>query len=101
MAVSLTQRWRACGATRRSLLVAGSLFCLPVPALAQSDGTAVDLAIRGTIDPGDRLILPEPSYVAYLPAVIFAGGDVRTISTSASVACSCRSNPISSSPATA
>ncbi|MFM7782868.1 MAG: aminotransferase class I/II-fold pyridoxal phosphate-dependent enzyme, partial [Candidatus Limnocylindrus sp.] len=27
---------------------------------------AVDLAIRGTINPGDRIILPEPSYVAYL-----------------------------------
>ena len=26
---------------------------------------AVDLAIRGTINPGDILILPEPSYVAY------------------------------------
>ena len=31
---------------------------------------AVDLAIRGTINPGDELILPEPSYVAYLPAEI-------------------------------
>ena len=37
----------ASGATRRSLLVAGSLFCLPVPALAQSDGTAVDLHSHG------------------------------------------------------
>lgn len=44
---------------------------------------AVDLAIRGTINPGDALILPEPSYVAYLPAVIFAGGQVRSIPTSA------------------
>ena len=45
---------------------------------------AVDLAIRGTINPGEILILPEPSYVAYLPAVIFAGGEVRSIPTSAS-----------------
>lgn len=44
---------------------------------------AVDLAIRGTIDPGDALILPEPSYVAYLPAVVFAGGVVRSIPTRA------------------
>ena len=37
----------ASGATRRSLLVAGSLVCLPVPALAQSDGAAVDLHSHG------------------------------------------------------
>jgi aminotransferase len=44
---------------------------------------AVDLAIRGTINPGDELILPEPSYVAYLPAVVFAGGVALPISTRA------------------
>ena len=31
------------GVTRRKLLAAGSLFCLPVPAFAQTNGTAVDL----------------------------------------------------------
>ncbi len=35
---------------------------------------AVDLALRATIDPGDEVILHEPSYVAYVPAVVFAGG---------------------------
>ncbi len=44
---------------------------------------AVDLAIRGTINPGDELILPEPSYVAYLPAVVFAGGVALPIPTRA------------------
>jgi aminotransferase len=42
---------------------------------------AVDLALRATCDPGDEVILHEPSYVAYAPAVIFAGGDVRFVST--------------------
>ena len=31
------------GVTRRAVLAASPLFCLPVPALAQTDGTAVDL----------------------------------------------------------
>ena len=35
---------------------------------------ALDVSIRATIDPGDEVILHEPSYVSYRPAVIFAGG---------------------------
>jgi aminotransferase len=35
---------------------------------------AVDLALRATCDPGDEVVLHEPSYVAYVPAVVFAGG---------------------------
>jgi aminotransferase len=35
---------------------------------------AVDLALRATCDPGDEVILHEPSYVAYVPAIVFAGG---------------------------
>jgi aminotransferase len=42
---------------------------------------AVDLAMRATIDPGDEVILHEPSFVAYVPAVVFAGGTVRSIAT--------------------
>ncbi|HET7031321.1 MAG TPA: aminotransferase class I/II-fold pyridoxal phosphate-dependent enzyme [Candidatus Limnocylindrales bacterium] len=42
---------------------------------------AVDLALRATCDPGDEVILHEPSYVAYVPAVVFAGGVVRHVST--------------------
>ena len=42
---------------------------------------AVDLALRATIDPGDEVILHEPSYVAYVPAVVFAGGTVRHVAT--------------------
>ena len=42
---------------------------------------AVDLALRATCDPGDEVILHEPSYVAYAPAIIFAGGVVRHVPT--------------------
>ena len=42
---------------------------------------AVDLALRATCDPGDEVILHEPSYVAYVPAVVFAGGVVRHVAT--------------------
>ncbi len=42
---------------------------------------AVDLALRATCAPGDEVILHEPSYVAYEPAVIFAGGVVRHVAT--------------------
>jgi aminotransferase len=42
---------------------------------------AVDLALRATCDPGDEVILHEPSYVAYEPAIVFAGGSVRHVAT--------------------
>ena len=42
---------------------------------------AVDLALRATCDPGDEVILHEPSYVSYVPAVIFAGGVVHHVAT--------------------
>jgi aminotransferase len=42
---------------------------------------AVDLALRATCDPGDEVVLHEPSYVAYVPAITFAHGVVRFVST--------------------
>ena len=42
---------------------------------------AVDLALRATCDPGDEVILHEPSYVAYVPAILFAGGSVVRVPT--------------------
>jgi aminotransferase len=38
---------------------------------------AVDLALRAACDEGDEVILHEPCYVAYVPAIVFAGG--RTV----------------------
>ena len=35
---------------------------------------AVAAAMAAIVDPGDEVILHEPSYVAYLPAILFNGG---------------------------
>lgn len=34
----------------------------------------IDLAMRALVAPGDEVLIPEPSYVSYAPAVTFAGG---------------------------
>ena len=35
---------------------------------------AIDLACRALLDPGDEIIVPEPSYVSYIPCAVMAGG---------------------------
>lgn len=35
---------------------------------------ALDVACRATLDPGDEVIVHEPSYVSYRPCIVFAGG---------------------------
>lgn len=35
---------------------------------------AIDLALRAMIEPGDEVVIPDPSYVSYSPSVLFAGG---------------------------
>ena len=34
----------------------------------------IDLSLRVLTNPGDEILVPEPSYVSYAPGVIFAGG---------------------------
>ena len=34
----------------------------------------IDLALRALIEPGDEVLVPNPSYVSYAPGVAFAGG---------------------------
>ncbi len=34
---------------------------------------AIDIALRAMIDPGDEVIIPQPSYVSYEPCAILAG----------------------------
>lgn len=34
----------------------------------------IDLSLRVLLNPGDEVLVPEPSYVSYAPGVIFAGG---------------------------
>ncbi len=43
----------------------------------------VDLAVRAVTEPGDEIIMPEPTYVSYMPSVILAGGTPVTIKTTA------------------
>ncbi len=34
----------------------------------------IDLSLRVITNPGDEILIPEPSYVSYAPGVVFAGG---------------------------
>ena len=43
---------------------------------------AIDLAVRAIVDPGDEVLVVEPSYVSYRPCVIMAGGTPVSVSTS-------------------
>ncbi|WP_101845619.1 aminotransferase [Halobacillus sp. Marseille-P3879] len=42
---------------------------------------AIDLALRTVIEPGDEVLVVEPSFVAYVPTVSLAGGTPVTIQT--------------------
>lgn len=35
---------------------------------------AIDIALRAMLDPGDEVLIPQPSYVSYLPCTKLAGG---------------------------
>lgn len=35
---------------------------------------AIDIALRAMVDPGDEVLVPQPSYVSYVPCVSLAGG---------------------------
>jgi aminotransferase len=34
---------------------------------------AIDVAMRAMLDPGDEVLIPQPSYVSYLPCAVLAG----------------------------
>ncbi|MCR5154635.1 MAG: aminotransferase class I/II-fold pyridoxal phosphate-dependent enzyme [Lachnospiraceae bacterium] len=40
---------------------------------------AIDVACRVMLDPGDEVLIPQPSYVSYLPCVVMADGVPVTI----------------------
>lgn len=42
---------------------------------------ALDLAMRAIIDPGDQVLVPDPTYVSYAPCVVLAGGEVVPVPT--------------------
>jgi aminotransferase len=41
----------------------------------------LDLAMRAILNPGDKVLVPEPAYVSYGPVVELAGGTVVTLQT--------------------
>jgi aminotransferase len=43
----------------------------------------VDIVLRSILNPGDEVLIPEPSYVSYAPTVMMAGGVPVRIDTSA------------------
>ncbi len=43
----------------------------------------VDLAMRALLCPGDEVLIPDPSYVSYMPCVVLAGGRAVAIPTRA------------------
>lgn len=43
----------------------------------------IDLALRALIEPGDEVLVPDPSYVSYMPCVAFAGGVCVPVKTTA------------------
>ena len=46
-------------------------------------GEGIDLALRALIEPGDEVLVPDPSYVSYMPCVVFAGGVCVPVKTTA------------------
>lgn len=40
---------------------------------------AIDVAFRVMLDPGDEVLIPQPSYVSYLPCAYMAGGVPKVI----------------------
>lgn len=44
---------------------------------------AIDLALRALITPGDDILIPAPSYIAYSPLTFLAGGKAVEVETSA------------------
>lgn len=44
---------------------------------------AIDLALRAILEPGEEVLVPEPSFVAYKPCVTFAGGTPVAVPTTA------------------
>ena len=54
-------------------------YCLPYNSddeiiITSGVSEALDIAIRAIVDPGDEVLIAEPSYVSYAPCVTLAGG---------------------------
>ena len=40
---------------------------------------AIDIAMRAMLDPGDQVLVPQPSFVSYVPCAVLAGGEAVPI----------------------
>ena len=40
---------------------------------------AIDLVLRATINPGDEVLIPDPSYVSYKPCIELSGGKAISV----------------------
>ncbi len=61
-----------------------NLFYSPNEVLVTVGGSeAIDLAMRTVLEPGDEVIIPEPSFVCYKPCAALAGAVPVTLETSA------------------
>jgi aminotransferase len=49
--------------------------------ITSGSSEALDIALRALVDPGDEVLCPDPSYVAYLPSTVMAGGCFRPVPT--------------------
>ena len=49
--------------------------------ITSGSSEALDVAFRALLDPGDEVLCPDPSYVAYAPTEIMAGGCFRPVPT--------------------
>ncbi|MGI8926118.1 MAG: pyridoxal phosphate-dependent aminotransferase [Tepidiformaceae bacterium] len=52
--------------------------------ITSGSSEALDIALRALLDPGDEVLCADPSYVAYLPATLMAGGCFQPVPTYAS-----------------
>jgi len=49
--------------------------------ITSGSSEALDIALRALLDPDDEVLCPDPSYVAYMPVTLMAGGVFRPVPT--------------------
>jgi aminotransferase len=66
-----------------TILSKHNIFYNPESCLLITTGVSqgIDLALRAILNPGDEVLIPEPSYVSYKPCTLLAGGKPVTIPT--------------------
>lgn len=54
----------------------------------------IDIAVRAIVEPGDGILLPEPSYVSYAACIVFAGAVIQPVPTYAADAFTLRADAV-------